>query len=90
MVWEFVFLMVVMKIPIAYLCAVIYWAIKAEPRPAEGAGLLAPIVQPRPDPRAPTAWSPPRSRPGRRPHGSPVRTGPRHGRLARARAETRR
>jgi hypothetical protein len=33
MVWEFVFLMFVLKIPIVYLCLVVYWAIKAEPRP---------------------------------------------------------
>jgi hypothetical protein len=35
MVWEFVFLMFVLKIPIVYLCLVVYWAVKAEPRPPE-------------------------------------------------------
>ena len=34
-VWELVFLMVILKIPILYLCGVIYYAIKAEPRPAK-------------------------------------------------------
>ena len=31
----------VLKIPIVYLCAVVWWAIRAEPRPLEGAGRLA-------------------------------------------------
>jgi hypothetical protein len=38
-VWIVIFLLVILKIPIAYLCAVIYYAIKAEPRPEEGAGV---------------------------------------------------
>ena len=32
-VWELVFLMVILKIPILYLCGVVYYAIKAEPTP---------------------------------------------------------
>jgi hypothetical protein len=38
-VWEIVFLMVILKIPIVYLCWVVWWAIKAEPRPEEGAAI---------------------------------------------------
>jgi hypothetical protein len=38
-VWEIVFLMVILKIPIVYLCWVVWWAIKAEPRPEEGAAV---------------------------------------------------
>src|SRR3954452_16988429 len=38
-VWIVIFLLVILKIPIAYLCAVIYYAIKAEPRPEEGVGV---------------------------------------------------
>jgi hypothetical protein len=41
MVWEAVFLLVVLKIPIVYMCVVVWWAIKAEPRPEAGAGLVA-------------------------------------------------
>jgi hypothetical protein len=41
MVWEAVFLLVVLKIPIVYMCVVVWWAIKAEPRPEEDATLLA-------------------------------------------------
>ena len=42
-VWEIVFLMVILKIPIVYLCTVVYYAIKAEPRPEAGAGVTARI-----------------------------------------------
>ena len=34
-------MLVVLKIPVVYLCAVVWWAIKAEPRPLEGAGVVA-------------------------------------------------
>jgi hypothetical protein len=39
--WELVFMMLILKIPVFYLCAVVWWAIKAEPRPLEGASLPA-------------------------------------------------
>ena len=32
MVWEIVFMLVLLKIPIVYLCMVVWWAIRAEPR----------------------------------------------------------
>ena len=35
--WELIWLMLIMKIPIVYLCWVVYWAIKSEPRPEEPA-----------------------------------------------------
>jgi hypothetical protein len=70
-VWGFIFLMLILKIPIVYLCWVVYWAIKAEPKPPE----FAPVtVRIDPEPRAP--WSRPRrSRPPHRrgPHGGPMR-----------------
>ena len=34
-------MLIVLKIPVVYLCAVVWWAIKAEPHPFEGAGTLA-------------------------------------------------
>ena len=71
---ELVFLMVVLKIPIVYLCGVVYHAIKAEPEPKE----LVPVrVQMNP--------GPPR-RPSR-PHGGPRRGYSRSSRTARARAD---
>lgn len=61
MVWEFVFMMVVLKIPIVYLCLVVYWAVKAEPKPPEPS--RTGTVEP-PEPRSP--WSPRIRRPGPR------------------------
>jgi hypothetical protein len=67
-VWELIWLMLIMKIPILYLCWVVYWAIKAEPRPEQPAALVA-----LDDGSDPSPWRPaqrPR-RPG--PHGRPTR-----------------
>jgi hypothetical protein len=69
--WELIFLMFLMKIPIAYLCAVVWWAVRAEPRPEEGAARLAEL-QPEPPPfQGRFRARLPRPRSG--PHGSPVR-----------------
>jgi hypothetical protein len=35
--WEGIFMLVVLKIPLVYLCAVVWWAIRAEPAPEGGA-----------------------------------------------------
>ena len=42
-------MLLILKIPIVYMCAVVWWAIKAEPRPLEGAGRprARSILQPR-------------------------------------------
>jgi hypothetical protein len=85
-VWELVFLMVILKVPIVYLCGVVYYAIKAKPVPGEGAGVTAELGPTTPGPEA--GWSgqrPTRFRP--RPHGGPTRTYPRVPRAAQARAE---
>ena len=40
-------MLVILKIPVVYLCAVVWWAIRAEPRPLEGAGrAVAPSLGP--------------------------------------------
>ena len=68
--WELIFLMVILKIPIVYLCWVVYWAIKAEPKPEEGDAARVSV------PETPTRpWSPRRNGPARppRPHGGPAR-----------------
>jgi hypothetical protein len=44
--WELIFMLVILKIPVVYLCAVVWWAIRAEPRPLEGAARLAPLDLP--------------------------------------------
>ena len=40
-------MLVILKIPVAYLCAVVWWAIRAEPLPLEGAGIVA-SLEPQP------------------------------------------
>ena len=34
-------MLVILKIPVVYLCVVVWWAIRAEPRPLEGATVVA-------------------------------------------------
>jgi hypothetical protein len=68
MVWEFIFMMLILKIPIVYLCLVVYWAVKAEPEPPEPAVLHA-VTEP--EPREP--WRPRARRPRPRPHDGPRR-----------------
>jgi hypothetical protein len=85
--WELIFLMFVMKIPIVYLCLVVWWAVRAVPEPFEPAPALV-VSEPHP-------WTPPALRAGSRrprrggPHGRPAR-GPREGRRTSALAEARR
>jgi hypothetical protein len=84
-VWELVFLIVIMKIPIVYLGAVIFYAIRAEPNPEEGAAVA---VQVGPDDSG-SGWSRGfrrRRLPGR-PHGGPARTYARSPRTAVTRAD---
>ncbi len=67
--WELIWLMVIMKIPILYLCWVVYWAIKSEPRPEQFAALV-----PDSNDSDPTIWRPTHGRPRRPgPHGRPTR-----------------
>jgi hypothetical protein len=66
--WELIFMMLILKLPIAYLCFVVYWAIKSEPNPPEPAVLP---VRPDPDPERPPAWTA-----SRRPPRKPRRGGP--------------
>jgi hypothetical protein len=50
---EIVFLMLVLKLPILYLIGVVWWAVRAEPRPPEPAPLLVPAPDRPPDFRRP-------------------------------------
>jgi hypothetical protein len=79
-VWELIFMMLILKIPIVYLALVVYWAIKAEPRPPEPA--LLPVA-PEPSPTRPPAWTANR-RPPRRPVRGGPHSSPRRTRAARA------
>ena len=61
-------MLVVLKIPVVYLCWVVWWAVRAEPKPLEGAGRLAPVAPQAPD----CDWRRQRAEPLRRrprPHG---------------------
>jgi hypothetical protein len=82
--WELVFLMVILKIPIAYLCYVVWYAIRAKPR--GGGGLAGVRVVPD---SPPPSLDPLRRRSRRRPprpHGGPSRVYTRTARAAAARA----
>lgn len=81
--WTFVYLMVFLKLPIAALLWIVWWAIRAEPEPAvppDDGG-----VKDRPHPRHPR--TPPRRGPRRRdPHGAPLPAAPPRVRTTAARA----
>ncbi|HEY8705156.1 MAG TPA: hypothetical protein VIL98_10400 [Gaiellaceae bacterium] len=87
-VWELVFLMLILKIPIVYICLVVVHAIRAEPSPEEGAAVTARLGTDDPG----SGWSrglrTRRFRP--RPHGGPSRTYSRSPRTAVACAEANR
>lgn len=79
MTWTIIFLLVILKLPMLYIGAVIYYAIKAEPlRPEEVAGGLQQEL--------PSPWKPWQShsynrRRPRPPHGGPTRRGHRNARV---------
>jgi hypothetical protein len=81
--WELIFMMLILKIPIVYLCLVVYWAVRAEPKPPEPA--LLPVL-PEIGPDEPPAWVA-RRRPPRRPGRGGPHTPPR-GRTRKARARS--
>ena len=65
MLWEAIFLLLVLKIPLIYLCFVVWWAIRAEPRGEEPAS-VAPVSDTPTQPPPPT---PPVGARPRVPHG---------------------
>ena len=74
--WEIVFMLVILKIPLVYLCVVVWYAIKAAPVPPEtGEPAVVSDTPPRDEP--PRRRRSIRPRPGR-PHtdgrGSPTKT----------------
>jgi hypothetical protein len=83
MVWEAIFLLVILKIPIVYLCYVVWYAIRAEPKPPPEAARVTAVLGLDP----PDGWRP-RSRrprlPRVGPHGAPRRTYARRAAFARA------
>lgn len=75
-------MLVILKIPVVYLCVVVWYAIRAKPAPLEPARRP---VSADPDPRPGWSYSRTARRPRRGPHGSPGRG---YARVARARATT--
>ncbi len=73
MVWEIVFMLLILKIPIVYLCVVVWWAIRAEPERGEPTAAVPVADTPSPDggPRRPKVVHarrrPVLPHPGRRP-----------------------
>ena len=67
--WELIFMMLVLKLPIAYLIGVVWWAIHATPDPYEPAALVPAAPE---EPSAPCPWHA-RRRPPIRPRGGPDR-----------------
>ncbi|TML12431.1 MAG: hypothetical protein E6G31_09405 [Actinobacteria bacterium] len=76
---ELLFMMVILKLPILYLAGVCYWAVKAEPKPLEGARVTVPRE---PGPRRPPR---PRAHRPRSPRGGPDRRDVRVARAPRSR-----
>ena len=64
--------MVILKIPIVYICLVVWYAIRAEPSPEEGAAVAARFGDDDQGPGWGRRLHPRRFRP--RPHGGPSRT----------------
>lgn len=84
-------MLIILKIPVVYLCAVVWYAVKAEPDLESGGEDLAAQVAPRPW-RPWHSWRPPLGPRPRRggPHGSPTRAYARVARPAAAHAKVKR
>ncbi len=78
--WELVFFLVILKIPVVYLGMVVWYAIKSEPTPEEGAAITARVGSDDQGPGWGRGVRPRRFLP--RPHGGPSRTYPRTPRTA--------
>jgi hypothetical protein len=81
--WGFLWLMLALKIPLAALIYLVWWAIKQEPEEAEQPGGDGGSRKPRTHPREPF----PR-KPRRGPHGDPAPRPPARVRTVKARART--
>ncbi len=74
--WEAIFLLVVLKIPVVLVLLVVWWAIRAEPQReefAEPARVPDTPLSPAPEPLLRTGWRGGRNGPERRPQLTPHR-----------------
>jgi hypothetical protein len=83
MTWGFLWIMLALKIPLAALIYIVWWAIKQEPEEAEQPGGDGGSRKPRPHPRKPFPRHPRRG-----PHGDPLPHPPARVRTTKARART--
>ncbi|HET8606099.1 MAG TPA: hypothetical protein VFL66_03615 [Gaiellaceae bacterium] len=83
MLWELLFMILILKIPVVYLCAVVWYAVRAEPEAAGGESTASDGPQPSPW-RPWQRWRQPAAPRPRRggPHGAPSRAYARAGRPA--------
>jgi hypothetical protein len=70
MTWELIWMLIILKVPVVYLCLVVWWAVRAKPVPLEPALLPARTEI---DPKPGWDFLRARRRPRRGPHGSPSR-----------------
>jgi hypothetical protein len=76
MVWETVFFLVVLKIPVVYLALVVWWAIRAQPDGTEPVGVPLVTDTPPEGPGFGVARRPARRPHPTRPHGARGRRQP--------------
>ncbi|OFW48132.1 MAG: hypothetical protein A2146_08180 [Actinobacteria bacterium RBG_16_67_10] len=74
-------MLVVLKLPLVYIAVVLWWAIRAEPRSAEGGDEVGVASAP----LTPCSWTDGRRRRSVRPDSRPIRPSGRFARAARAR-----
>jgi hypothetical protein len=82
-VWEAIFLLLILKIPIVYLCWVVWYAVKADPKPPPEPALKTAALDLDPHDGWRPRFATPRS-PRRGPHGGPRRTYARRSAFVRA------
>ncbi len=83
MVWEIIFMLLILKIPVVYLCVVVWYAIREQPQPEEPVAVAN--VDDTPAPGGGRRWT--RGRVTRR--FGPVGPARRRGRAARVATSTR-
>jgi hypothetical protein len=76
--WEAIFMLVVLKIPLVYVAIVVWWAVRAQPRPGDEGERPEVFV-----PLTPCGWNEWRRRRPKRPGIRPLRPSARSSRPAR-------
>jgi hypothetical protein len=80
-------MLLILKIPIIYLCVVVWYAVRAKPEPPQSVATVAPADEQDSGPGGSRRWRRVPRRPRVGPHGTPIRVG--RARATRATAERR-